>query len=515
MTRIASIFLAAGVILSAVISVIASPKVVSFPFNKEVRRDVPHLHRRAKSAGVTIDNGQILYLINITIGTPPQPFSLQLDTGSSDIWVPSTRSDVCTQTRQACQLGAFDSSNSRSFVNRGRNAFQIQYVDGSQIQGDYFDDVLKMGNSVTLQNMTMALASIASRSVGIMGVGYSAGESIVASNPSSVYPSVIDQLVGQGVINSRSYSLYLNDLNADSGNILFGGVDTNKYNGDLIALPVQPDSQTGNLTSFTVAFTGLRVMDSKGNSQLTRDNIAVPAVLDCGSTATYFPDDLADAILQGVGVTTDDAVGNVVPCSVGREEATFVFAFGGAGGPKINVSLSQFVLPIPTQDGSTPKFSDGTDACAFGIYAAGNSPVIFGDTFLRSAYVVYDLDNNNIGLAQAKFGASNSNIKEFAAGGSIPGVNTVASQVQVTQTHSGPFQTQSATNTATGTIVGGTQRSATFKLTTATSTLRAQAGSSSGAAAALKVPPVDTTTLLAGAMALVSFMFGGGLMVFL
>ena len=72
-----------------------------------------------------------------------------------------------------------------------------------------------------------------------MGIGYSAGESIVALDPKSVYPNIIDQLVDQGVINSRAYSLYLNDPNSDSGNILFGGVDSNKYSGDLIALPVQ------------------------------------------------------------------------------------------------------------------------------------------------------------------------------------------------------------------------------------------------------------------------------------
>jgi Eukaryotic aspartyl protease len=512
MTRIAPFLLgAAAALLTAVSSVNASPKVVGFPFSKEVRTDVPYLHRRAKSAEVTIGNAQILYFINVTIGTPPQPFSLQLDTGSSDIWVPSRQSDVCTQTRRACQAGAFQSVRSTTFVDLLRNAFQIQYVDGSQIQGDYFADVLHIGDTVTLQNMTMGLATTASRGLGIMGIGYSAGESVVAIDPSAVYPNVIDQLVNQGAINSRAYSLYLNDLNADSGNILFGGVDTNKYTGDLIALPVQIDAESGNLTSFTVAFTGLTVMDSSGKNQLTRDNIAVPAILDSGTTDTYLPDDLANAILDGVGVTTDPSLGNVVPCDVGNEQATFVFAFGGKGGPVINVALSQFVTPLFSSDGSTPKFNGGKDACSFGISAAGNQPILFGDTFLRSAYAVYDLDNNQIALAQAKYGQSSSNIQEFTAGGSIPGVNTVASQVQVTQTHSGPLHTQQATETVTGTAVGGTQRSATFKLTTSTSITNAQARSSS---VALSAPPVQRTTLIAGLMTCASFIFGGGLVAF-
>jgi Eukaryotic aspartyl protease len=210
------------------------------------------------------------------------------------------------------------------------------------------------------------------------------------------------------------------------------------------------------LTSFTVAFTGLTVVDSSGRSQLIRDNIAVPAILDSGAIKTYFSDDLANPILKGISVTTDETLGDVVLYSIDNEEATFVFEFGGKSGAIINVSLSQFMTPLLNLDSSAPTFEDGSEACSFSISAAGNDPVLFGDTFLRSAYVVYDLDNNEITLAQAAFGAPSSNIKEFSAGGAIPGVGSVASEIQVTQTYSGPLSTQLATGTASASRVGGT-----------------------------------------------------------
>ena len=46
---------------------------------------------------------------------------------------------------------------------------------------------------------------------GVMGIGFDAGESIV-SQGSQPYPNIIDAMVAQGSIQSRAYSLWLNDL---------------------------------------------------------------------------------------------------------------------------------------------------------------------------------------------------------------------------------------------------------------------------------------------------------------
>ena len=150
----------------------------------------------------------------MTIGTPGQHFSVQLDTGSSDIWIPSSESDACEQDEQACQtLGQYDSSASSTYQDVGVGQFQIQYEDNSAISGDYINETLAIGNTV-IKHMKMGLAFQATRPFGIMGIGYDADESIVASNPAGVYPNIVAQMKNQGFISTLAYSLWLNDLSA-------------------------------------------------------------------------------------------------------------------------------------------------------------------------------------------------------------------------------------------------------------------------------------------------------------
>lgn len=87
----------------------------------------------------TIDNEELLYLINVTIGTPGQPFSLQLDTGSSDVWIPQAGAGgPCDGDQLDCRLfGSFDPNDSTTFDNVAPDQFQTSYVDGIFIAGDY------------------------------------------------------------------------------------------------------------------------------------------------------------------------------------------------------------------------------------------------------------------------------------------------------------------------------------------------------------------------------------------
>ena len=205
---------AAAIAFLSTITADAHPKVFGLDFTKEIRRDSlesNRLARRQNTVQADISNEEVLYLINVTIGSPPQRFALQLDTGSSDIWVPSVRSDICLYHRDTCFLGAFDRTRSTTFQSITAGGFRISYQDNSNVTGDYFSDTLTIGTQ-SIKNMQMGLATLASRDVGIMGIGFKSGESIAAIHPDEEYPNVISQLKSQHFINRLSYSLWLNDL---------------------------------------------------------------------------------------------------------------------------------------------------------------------------------------------------------------------------------------------------------------------------------------------------------------
>lgn len=79
-----------------------------------VQWDVHKPHSKAKvgkrSAGTfteTIENDYDAYFATCTVGTPPQEVTLQLDTGSSDIWLPLSTAEICEESecsRGTCTL---------------------------------------------------------------------------------------------------------------------------------------------------------------------------------------------------------------------------------------------------------------------------------------------------------------------------------------------------------------------------------------------------------------------------
>ena len=380
-----------------------------------------------------------------------------------------------------------------------------------------------------MKTLEMGLAYNATLFTGLLGIGYDTNEA--SDDPDDeqnpfIYPSIIDSMVSQGLISTKAYSLYLDDLQASTGSIIFGGIDSDKYQGDLLQMPIVPDTLengTEIYAEFTVALTSFSLSGQSGNTtNLTIGDYDAPVVLDSGTTLTYVPQRLAKLIYDDLNAVDDtENSGNVfVDCDVltSSPKATFNFGFGGSNGVLIKVPVDEMVFQLEglfSLDGYAPPDLPFSNPCALGLNGQDEEPYILGDTFLRSAYVVYDLKNNLIAIAQTNFNSTTSSIIDFSADATaIPNVSGVASGVSVTETATGGLPvggdhsaTTGVTGKATAKSTGGSEAT-----TTSTSSSTSSTGTTSKSAAVTSVPAFDMTALVVFGISSVFAVVGGGLL---
>jgi hypothetical protein len=244
--------------------------------------------------------------------------------------------------------------------------------------------------------------------------------------------------------------LWLNDLDANTGQILFGGVNTDKFHGSLQTVPIL--KVAGQYYAFLIALSSIAV----DGANIASSNLPAAVLLDSGTTLMYLPDSIATSIFNQVQAQIDYRSGSAiayVPCALAKQDKTIDFVFSGI---RISVPYNEIVLPSRTPSGATLHFEDGTPACVFGVSSSGGSTTVLGDTFLRSAYVVYDLVNNQISLAQTNFNSTTDNIKEIQAGSAgVPDANMVSNPITDAKGIAPGSAMLAGVATPTGTVVSG------------------------------------------------------------
>lgn len=336
-----------------------------------------------------------------------------------------------------------------------------------------------------------------------------------------------------------------------TGTILFGGIDTSKYTGELYTLDLLPipisDNQGGTtpfVYEFTVAVTAVSSsVNGKNTSYFsggspagpigTSSTDTLPVLLDTGSSAWTVPTEYYNKFAEVFGSALDDE--GLIACSHQNDDISFTVQFGG----EVSVNVPARDLIVPVYDADTNKqntTADGEPLCVFMISPDSGGQqyeesgfLTLGDAVLRSMYVVFDLDNGQVSIAQAIANASTDattsgsgdNIKVIQAGvggvasavGSANGgvstaaanTNTIDPQITASQsfavsTVADAVATATGSNaipeqgqvSATGSSASGSSGSESSSSTTSGST---SSSSSKGAASGLAVPSFEWTAI--------------------
>ncbi|KAI1359102.1 aspartic peptidase domain-containing protein [Xylaria arbuscula] len=441
------------VCLAAVATPAVAQKVVSLSFAR-ASPGHPTLRKRAGTYSQELNNNLTGggYYAEVALGTPPQPVTLILDTGSSDVWVLDSHADLCSSERLQSYYGTclatYNPDDSSTYEIVDRDAFSIQYLDSSGAEGDYIKDTFHIGGA-SIEALQVGVAENSTINSGLLGIGFSAN--VAAEDP---YPNIVDLFVEQDLIDTSAYSLYLDDLYAETGTILFGGIDTKKFIGQLKSVDILRDAQSRTYSSFTVELDSLKVGTDSNPESSELLTAETPVILDSGTTLTYLPESVARRIYRQFNAYDDSDYTGLVFADCGlltsEKDTTLNFQFGGSDGPVIKVPIDELVLDnvkgYIALGLETPELPFD-DICSFGIQWL-DGIYLLGDTFLRSAYVVYDLDHKKIALAQANLNATETSVMEITAASGIPLVSGVAAQE--THTSSGGNKDDADTDSDSG-----------------------------------------------------------------
>ncbi|KAI5363842.1 Putative aspartic peptidase A1 family, aspartic peptidase, active [Septoria linicola] len=313
------------------------------------------------------------YFSDIAVGTPPQEFKVVLDTGSSNLWVPSSE---CGSI--ACYLHSkYDHGASNTYKQNGSD-FAIQYGSGS-LEGYISQDTVQIGD-LKIKNQLFAeatsepgLAFAFGRFDGILGLGY---DTISVNKIPPPFYNMIDQ----GLLDEKVFAFYLSSTDkGDESEAIFGGVNKDHYTGEMTKIPLRRKAYWEvDLDAITFG-------------KQTAEIDATGAILDTGTSLIALPSTLAELLNKEIGAKKSYNGQYTVDCSKRDSLPDLTFTLTGH-----NFTIDAYDYILEVQGSCISAFM------GFDIPEPAGPLAILGDAFLRKWYSVYDLENNSVGLAKAK-----------------------------------------------------------------------------------------------------------------
>lgn len=336
------------------------------------------------SPGIVVQdlvNDGVQYNVDILVGSNKDKLTVSIDTGSSDLNIVDTTAQCSFDCKK---YGAFDSGSSSTFQDL-QQPVHLVYGKGNS-DGKLVKDTFQLVDNpnVVINNFEFIDVYNATFATGILGVGYDVGEQV-----RNKYPGFVTELKNNGYIKKNAYSLYLDELNTHSGQVIFGGVDNKKYYGKLTTYKSDPNRLAIPLKSLHY-----------GDDTFSGDDHL--SILDSGTTLSIINLDLWNQLAQAANLTDVSDHYQLSPKSfyaTSCNSPDFVFDFGNGG--QITVPFNSVSYPTV----GTPK-EENLCTIAFqpnNLAEQFQQFNILGDNFLRNAYVVYDLEDQLISIAQTKY----------------------------------------------------------------------------------------------------------------
>ncbi|XP_046539810.1 renin [Equus quagga] len=322
------------------------------------------------------------YYGEIGIGTPPQTFKVIFDTGSANLWVPSTK---CSPLYAACEIHSlYDSSESSSYMENGTE-FTIRYGSG-KVKGFLSQDMVTVGGITVTQTFAEVtelplIPFMLAKFDGVLGMGFPA-QAVGGVTP------VFDHILSQRVLKEDVFSVYYSRNSKNShllgGEIVLGGSDPQYYQGNFHYVSV---SKTD---SWQIKMKGVSVRSA---TLLCEEGCMV--VVDTGASYISGPTSSLRLLMETLGAKELSSDEYVVNCNQVPTLPDISFHLGGRA---YTLTSADYVLQDPYSN---------DDLCTLALHGLDVPPPtgpvwVLGASFIRKFYTEFDRHNNRIGFALAR-----------------------------------------------------------------------------------------------------------------
>lgn len=314
----------------------------------------------------------------ISLGNPQQNFTVIFDTGSSDLWVPSS---YCVS--QACAMHhKFKAFKSSTYTHDGR-VFGIHYGSG-HLLGVMAREQLMVG-SLTVQNQIFGeavyepgFAFVMAHFDGVLGLGFPQLAEEMGS-------PVFDSMIAQNSVDEPVFSFYLrNNGSGFGGELLFGGVDET-----LFVPPINWVSVTQK-GYWQIKMDGVKVQGAL--SFCYRSSHGCQAVVDTGTSLIGGPSRDILMLQQFIGATPTAIGEYLLDCA--RISSL----------PVVSFLLNDVEYSLTGEQYVRREILNNNEICISGFQSidvpSPSGPMwILGDVFLSQFYSIYDRGHNRVGFA--------------------------------------------------------------------------------------------------------------------
>lgn len=328
---------------------------------------------RKRGDGVVplVNQGTDLWYGEIDVGTPKQKFNVSIDSGSTDLFLPSVSCVDCAGHRM------YNAAQSSTAKDEGKVSV-LSYGQGQVVGDEYSDDVFLGGYKALDQTFLAASwysVDFAYPNFVPDGLAGFAFEKISALGAKSVFETISDS----GVLPESVFSVKLSSTPGES-ELCIGTTNTNLYVKDTLTYTAVTEEGYWQVNLEAV---------SRNGSTVASNNASI---IDTGTTFIITSDDAAEAYYKDIPGSSNSTQGEItyytIPCdTIGSY--TPILTFGGRG-----FSVSEETFNIGPA-------SSGSSDCLGGI--AGMSSVDFwviGGVFLQNVYTVFDKGNLQVGFAE-------------------------------------------------------------------------------------------------------------------